>query len=315
MKVLITGATGLVGSEIMRLCRSRNIYVNYLTTSKHKIENTDHAKGFFWNPSKGKIDENCIEGVTAIINLAGATIAKKWTDSYKKVIIQSRLDALNTLYDLLHKNPGHSISSLISASAIGIYPNSLTNYYTEDDTAFDDSFLSKVVKKWEAGADRGIDVGLNVTKVRIGLVLSQEGGALPQIMKPIKFYVGAPLGSGDQWQSWIHITDLAELFLFALKEELEGVYNGVAPNPVTNTKLTKEVATTLKKPLFLPNAPEWLLRTVLGEMANILFDSQRVSSKKIESEGFLFVHSNISGALQDLLVMNERTPSTQEFVS
>ncbi|XLS28110.1 TIGR01777 family oxidoreductase [Flavobacteriaceae bacterium M23B6Z8] len=315
MKVLITGATGLVGSEIMRLCRLRNIQVNYLTTSKNKIEKSDQVNGFFWDPSKSEIDENCLEGVDTVINLAGASISKRWTESYKKIIIDSRLDSLNTLHNLLRNNSRHQVSSLVSASAIGVYPSSLTHYYTEDDNIYDDSFLCKVVKEWEAAADKWKDLGMQVTKIRIGLVLSKDGGALPQLMKPVKFYAGAPLGSGEQWQSWIHITDLAELFLYAVTEKLEGVYNGVAPNPVNNTKLTKEVAAALKKPLFLPNVPEWLLRAILGEMANILFDSQRVSSKKIENEGFMFIHSNVSGALNDLLVTDERTPSTQEFVS
>jgi uncharacterized protein (TIGR01777 family) len=315
MKILITGATGLVGSEIVRLCKLRNIAVNYLTTRKEKIENTKNFKGFLWNPAKGEIDPKCIEGVHAIINLAGANVAKRWTSSYKKVILQSRIDSLNTLKSLLASRPNHQINTLISASAIGVYPSSLSNYYTEDNVNSNSSFLARVVSEWETATDAFSELELRVAKIRIGLVLAKEGGALPQIAAPVRLYAGAPLGSGEQWQSWIHITDLAEIFLFAIDKQLEGVYNGVAPNPVTNCKLTKEVAQILKKPLLLPNVPEWLLRMVLGEMATILFDSQRVCAKKIETEGFDFMYANLPCALQDLLLVNSELSSEKEFVS
>ncbi|WP_340199173.1 TIGR01777 family oxidoreductase [Ascidiimonas sp. W6] len=315
MKILITGGTGLVGSEIIHLCKLRGIEVNYLTTSKSKIKNSDFLQGFLWNPAKGEIDANCIEGVQAIINLAGATIVKRWSKSYKKTILQSRVDSLHTLYSLLSRQQNHEVTSLVSASAIGIYPSSLSNYYKEEDDVSETSFLNKVVSEWENAADKFLDLNLKVSKIRIGLVLAQEGGALPKMAKPIKFYAGAPLGSGEQWQSWIHITDLAELFLFAIKKNLIGVYNGVAPNPVTNSKLTKEIATVLKKPLILPHVPEWFLRLVLGEMANVLFDSQRVSAKKIETLGFSFTYPNISGALEDILSPDRELTSKQELAS
>lgn len=313
-KILITGATGLVGSEIMRICSLRNIKVNYLTTRKDKIENSDSVRGYLWNPSKYEIDKSCLHGVDAIINLAGVSVAKKWTPKYKKTILKSRIDSLQTLKLLLEDQKDHTVKSLVSASAIGFYPSSLTNYYSEEDSK-GDSFLAEVVTKWEASADEFKELGLEVTKIRIGIVLSEKGGALPQIAKPIKFYAGAPLGSGEQWQSWIHITDLAEMFLFVLNKNVSGIYNAVAPNPVTNTKLTREVASALKKPIVLPNIPEWTLKLILGEMADILFESQRVSCKKIESLGFNFTHTNISGALSDILADNTELASTNEFVS
>jgi uncharacterized protein (TIGR01777 family) len=233
-----------------------------------------------------------------IINLAGASISKSWTASYKQEVLNSRIETLNTLHQLLSESPAHQVTSFISASAIGIYPNSLDNYYEEKETDVDESFLGDVVAAWERKTDEFKALGITVSKVRIGLVMSSKGGALPEIAKPIKLYVGAAFGSGEQWQSWIHITDLARMFLFIAENGLKGVYNGVAPNPITNNKLVKEVAKILEKPLFLPNIPRFVMRTILGEMSYILFASQRVSSKKIEEEGFDFEYQNICNALE-----------------
>lgn len=305
MTVLITGATGLVGSRITAQCRERNWTVHYLTTSKEKIVSEPGYKGFYWDPSKGDMDMACFEGVNAIINLAGANIAQRWTSSNKELILNSRLDSLRTLAAGLGQLGDHQILSLVSASAIGVYPSSYTNYYTESDEAKDDGFLGTVVEAWENQADAFKDLGLKVAKLRIGLVLSQDDGFLPKITKPVRYYAGAAMGSGQQWQSWIHIDDLARMFLFLVENEEEGIFNGVAPNPVTNAKLTREVAAVLEKPLFLPNIPKTLLHLALGDMAQIIFASQRVSSRKIEGEGFSFQFCNLHPALVDLLQENE----------
>lgn len=303
MRVLITGATGLIGQEIVKHCHEQNIAVNYLTTSKSKIENTENYQGFFWNPSTKDIDKNCFNGVDAIINLAGASISKRWTADYKKVILSSRIEGTQLLIDSL-KGETHSINQVVSASAIGVYPDSLIHYYDETFNDFDDSFLAEVVKAWELSVDGFSQLGITVSKVRIGLVLSNKGGALQEMVKPIKLGLGAPFGSGKQWQSWIHLNDLARVFLYVLKHKLPGVYNGVAPNPVTNTELTKTIAKVLDKPLLLPNIPRFAMKLVLGEMHTLLFDSQRVSSKKIEDKGFEFIDYHLQSALQDLLANN-----------
>ncbi len=300
MKVLITGATGLVGSEITALCHSKNIAVNYLTTRRDKIVGDEKYQGFYWNPDTQEIDMNCFKGVSAIINLAGASISKRWTPEYKKKVLSSRINTLRTLHKGLKQIDASQIRAFVSASAIGIYPNSLTDYYEETDPRVDNSFLGKVVQKWEQEADTLNGFGFPISKIRIGLVMSNKGGALPEMAKPIKYYSGAAFGSGNQWQSWIHIKDLARIFLFALENGLSGVYNGVGPNPVTNNKLIKEIAKVLDKPLFLPNIPKFVMQTILGEMSYILFASQRVSSKKIEQEGFVFDHQNICKTLENI---------------
>lgn len=301
MKILITGATGLIGQAIVKQCLAQDFTVYYLTTSKSKIEDLPNYKGFYWNPREPFIDSACLEGVETIINLAGASIAKRWTSDYKETIISSRVNTLKLLYKALSENK-HNIKHLISASAIGGYPDSLTNYYEESFSEYSNSFLGDVVKKWEAEADTFSVLGLTVSKIRIGLVLDDKEGALPQIVKPTKFGFGAAFGSGDQWQSWIHVDDLAGIFLHVATHHLEGVFNGVAPNPVSNTELTKAVANTVKRPLILPNIPKFMMKLILGEMHILLFESQRVSSKKIENTGFEFQYVNLKPALEDLLI-------------
>ena len=300
MKVLITGATGLVGSELVKLCKKENIAVNYLTTSKEKIKNQPGYCGFYWNPKKGKIDKACLEGVDKVINLVGASVSKPWTASQKKAIINSRIDSANLLLKTLKEND-HQISQIVSASAIGYYPDSLTTLYDEDYPKAADNFLGKVVTKWEAAVDQFEEEGLEVAKIRIGLVLSEKGGALEQIKKPIENYVGAPLGSGKQWQSWIHLEDLARIFLFAIQKNLDGVYNGVAPNPVTNKRLTYAIAKKLNRPLVLPNVPKFALKLALGERSSLVLASQLVSNAKLDAVGFIYYYNHIGPALEDLI--------------
>ena len=195
----------------------------------------------------------------------------------------------------------HQVKQIVSASAIGIYPDSLTNYYDQSYNEKSTSFLGEVVSVWENAVDAFSELDITVSKVRIGLVLSNQGGALKEIVKPIKFGVGSAFGNGNQWQSWIHIQDLANLFLYVLENHIAGVYNGVAPNPVSNTELTKTAARVLKKPLFMPNIPKFFMKLVLGEMHILLFESQRVSSKKITDQGFYFQFHQLESALKDLL--------------
>ncbi|RZN82168.1 MAG: TIGR01777 family protein [Winogradskyella sp.] len=300
MRVLITGATGLVGKEIVKLCHQDGIAVNYLTTSKSKLETQYNYNGFYWNPKEHIIDKACFDGVDVIINLAGASISKRWTSNYKKEILESRTKTAALLKKTINDN-NFPVKQIVSASAIGIYPSSLVNYFEENFDKVSNTFLGEVVEQWEAEVDTFKSSSLDVCKLRIGLVLSEKGGALPEIVKPIKFAAGAVFGSGDQWQSWIHIEDLAKLFMYAVKQGLTGIYNAVAPNPVTNLELTKLAAKVLKRPLVLPNIPRFAMKLTLGEMHMLLFESQRVSSLKIEQEGFDFEFHHLEPALRDLL--------------
>ncbi|WP_115462536.1 TIGR01777 family oxidoreductase [Winogradskyella aurantiaca] len=301
MTVLITGATGLVGKEIVKLCHEKDMTVHYLSSSKSKISTTKNYKGFYWNIESQEIDAACFKDVSVVIHLAGASISKRWTKAYKKEVLNSRIESTRLLKNTIEANQ-FPIDHVISASAIGIYPTSQTHFYEETYNEVSDSFLGEVVEQWEAAVDELKTDGRLVSKIRIGLVLSEKGGALPEIVKPVKMGFGAAFGTGEQWQSWIHLKDLAAIFMFVLEQELDGVVNGVAPNPVSNTELTKATAEILKRPLFLPNIPKAVMHILLGEMAMLLFESQRVSSQKLEGEGFQFEFPNIRPTLSDLLL-------------
>ncbi|EAR00229.1 TIGR01777 family oxidoreductase [Maribacter sp. HTCC2170] len=313
MKLLITGATGLIGRAIVELSNKQGIPVNYLTTDRTKIVSNDNFNGYYWNPDQNEIDLSCFEGVTAIINLAGSSIAKKWTADNKNEILSSRINAIKTLNYALGKTDSKKITSFVSASAIGIYPSSLSHFYTEEELRIDDSFLGEVVHEWEKEIDTLEHFGIPFSKVRIGMVLSKDGGVLPELAKPIKSFVGSTFGNGKQWQSWIHIVDLARLFLFIVENQLCGTYNGVSPNPITHKKMVHEVAKVFNKPLLLPNIPWLFMKLVLGEMSYLLFASQRVSSKKIAEEGFAFEYPNFANALQQFYNGGYENNSVNDF--
>ena len=300
MTILITGATGLVGQELVQLLLKNGHVVHYLSTSKNKIVTKETYKGFYWNPKTAEIDASSLTNVEAIVHLAGATVSNKWTKAYKQEIIESRVLSTRLLFETLQKNK-NQVKQIVSASAIGIYPDSLSTIYHETDLAVDASFLGNVVKQWENEVSQFEKLNILVAKIRIGLVLAKDGGALQEMVKPIKFGVGAAFGSGQQYQSWIHLHDLAAIFSHVIENNRSGVYNGVSPYPVTNEALTQAIAKTLEKPLFLPNIPKFIMKLILGEMHILLFSSQHVSCRKLLDENFQYKFASLDKALNDLL--------------
>lgn len=300
MKILITGATGLIGARLENLFKQNQIQIHYLTTSKAKIIKSSNYEGFYWNPNQGYMDVNALKGVDAIIHLAGATIAKRWTKKYKQEIIESRTITTNLLFETLKSNP-NQVKQIISASATGLYPDNIDKIYTEDFQNYESSFLSTVVQNWEKSVDQFQLLDLPVCKLRTGIVLSNKGGALPKMMQPIQFGFGAAFGSGNQIQSWIHIEDLSKMYLFALQNKWTGVYNAVSPNPISNIYLTQLIANRLKKPLFLPNIPRIFMQLMLGKMSSLLLESQNVDSKKCINAGFKFEFETIEKAIKNLI--------------
>ena len=295
--VLITGGSGLVGTELSQLLTSAGYKVTHLSRNPTQ----KHYQTFYWDVKKGEIDDEAIQTADAIIHLAGAGVSdKRWSDAWKKEIYDSRIDSTKLLREKVKElNP--NLRHFISASAIGLYGWDTGDKLVDESTEKGEGFLADVVEDWEKEVKEFEKLQIKTSKVRIGIVLSEKGGALVEMVKPIRFGVGAPLGSGNQYMSWIHIKDLCGIFSHLLQNSIEGVFNGVAPNPKTNKAFTKSVASQLKKPLWLPNVPKFALRLIVGEMSDILVGGNRVSSKKIEDTGFNFQFAALDDALQDLL--------------
>lgn len=295
--ILITGASGLIGKALTELLLQKGYDIHHLSRSSSK--GGDKIKTFKWDVYKRQIDENCIKGVDAIIHLAGESIAGgRWTGKRKAQIIESRTASVRMLYDLL-KRKKHHVQCLVSASAIGYYGDRGDKLLDEEAGPGDD-FLAGVCMQWENAADEGKTLGIRVVKLRTGIVLDKDDGALAQLAFPIKMGVGAPLGSGRQWVSWIHLKDVVRMYCFAFENEIEGAFNMTAPYPVTNGELTAAVARRLKRPLWLPNIPDFFLKIILGEMNRAVLGSTKVSDAKIQSLGFRFRFPELKEALRDI---------------
>jgi uncharacterized protein (TIGR01777 family) len=295
--VLITGANGFVAKRLSQILLPR-FHVRYLSRSP---KNEDE---FHWDLQKQIIDVHALVGVDHIIHLAGADISeKRWTHDRKNEIISSRVQSARLLLKTLSQNKIY-IKSFISASAVGYYGSNSDNSGFTEEALKGEGFLANVVDEWEKAADQFLleKVAERVVKIRTGVILAKEKGALPKMTLPIKYGIGSPLGTGTQYLSWIHIDDICQIYQLVLeRSDLQGVFNGVSPNPVTNKELTKEIARKIKRPILFPSIPSWILKIVFGEMSSVLLDNIKVSSQKIEKAGFKFQFSNIKEALENLL--------------
>ncbi|MFZ1857475.1 MAG: TIGR01777 family oxidoreductase, partial [Chitinophagaceae bacterium] len=303
--VIITGGTGLVGKALGHALLAKGYHIIILTRT---LPSTDHSpqsiKGIQyakWDIESQTIDENAIASADYIIHLAGAGVAdKRWTKKRKQEIVDSRVKSCKLLADSLKTIP-NKVKAVVSASAIGWYgpdptlPNPTP--FVESDPV-DDSFLGSTCRQWEESIEPVTQSGKRLVKLRIGIVLSKDGGALKEFIKPLKFGVAAILGSGKQIISWIHINDLVRLFIMAMENETwQGTYNAVAPNPVSNKELTLQLAKSRKK-FFIPiHVPTFVLKIMLGEMSVEILKSATVSSKKIQEAGFQYTFPVIKDAL------------------
>jgi uncharacterized protein (TIGR01777 family) len=300
MTILITGATGLIGTALTSQLLDQGHTVHFLTTRKEKIITTPNHKGFYWNPTNHDIDLHAFKDVSCVVNLVGATIAKRWTTAYKEMIISSRVQTTNLLYKSL-KKLDHKVTSFISASGISIYPNSKNTVYTELSKDVAANFLGQVVVAWEASADQFFDLGIGVAKIRTGVVFDSSQGAFPKMIQPIKMGVPSVVGDGSQWISWIHTDDIVAIYNHAIDHNLTGIYNAVAPVAIKNTEFTKLVAGFYKIPMWAPNIPGFILKLFLGAMSMLALQGQLISVLKLESTGFAFKYPTLDKALSNLL--------------
>jgi len=291
----------LVGSTIVKKALNEKIEVNFLTTNKNKITTSKTLNGFYWNLKDKYIDPKCFEGVDAIIHLAGASISKKWTTKNKSEILDSRIDSTNLLKKGMNEFAGNTIKTFVAASAVGIYPNNFeVSYGEETKITSPENFLQKVVVKWETALNELSSSVKSFSIFRIGLVLSKKGGVLPTLALPVKLFVGAAFGTGKQWQSWIHIDDVSQMLLNAAKQNWQGTYNAVAPNPVSQNELIASVGQALDRPVFFPNLPSLLIKLALGDRSSLVLNSQKVSAEKVLAKGFVFQYDNLKMALKAL---------------
>lgn len=295
--VLITGANGMVAQELSKTLE-KEYSVRFLTRKKRQDNEYE------WDIKKGTIDESAFENVTHIIHLAGANISeKRWTEERKKELISSRVDSAKLLLNTLRKK-NIILKSFISASGINYYGTTTTEkIYTEDDAPGND-FLSEVVILWERAADdfKKQNLAERVVKIRTAVVLSEKEGALKKMLPTINLGIGSPLGSGKQYMPWIHVKDICSIYEFALKNsQVEGAYNATSPQHTTNENLTQKIAEVVKKPLFMPNVPSFVLKLLFGELANALLEGSRASSEKIQDAGFQFEFPDLKAALENLL--------------
>jgi uncharacterized protein len=305
--ILITGGTGLIGTALAEEFAEQGFKVIILTRNvgAHVQYTTDFIRYAQWNIDEGTFERAAFQTADIIVHLAGENIgAKKWTAKRKEEILSSRVKASELLIKAIRETP-NKVKTVVSASAIGWYgpdpkiPN--PKPFVETDEHFPD-FLGETCKKWEESIQPITQFGKRLVKIRTGLVLSNKGGILPELLKPVKFGAAGILGGGRQVVSWIHIDDLVRIYLHAIiTPSLHGVYNAVAPKPVSNKEIAIKLAKEIKGSFYVPlHIPSFALRMMLGEMSVEILKSATVSCEKIRKTGFNFIFPSIESALQEL---------------
>lgn len=300
MKILITGATGLIGRALCKRLTAENHEVSVLVRDDNEKEKSPY-QAFLWDYEKKYLEESALDGVEAIVHLAGSPIAVRWTKKFKNLILESRVNAADFLLTELKKRQ-QQLQVFVSASAIGYYGAVTSDkIFTENDSPAQD-FLGKVCQAWEAKADEFKTVSKRVVVLRTSGVLSNNGGLLQELKEPIEKNVGSALGSGKQWMPWIHIDDMVAMYQKALEDTaMEGAYNAATPEFVNNKGFVKTIAKILEKKIVFPKVPAFMLKLMFGEMSNLILKGSRVSVDKIEKQGFKFKYPNLDSALKNLL--------------
>lgn len=299
MKIVVTGASGLVGRHLLPLLRKRGYEVVALSTDK-KFSQTG-PDIFYWDPANDYIDAGALHKAHAIVHLAGCSLAEHhWSDAYKKEIVSSRVQSAELLLKYVQEEK-ITLKKFVSAGAIGYYPDPSKDLLTEESES-GDTFLSDVCRRWEKSAYAFEDAGIQTVVLRTGIVLARDGGFLKAVLKTAGFSVIPTTGQRSNLLSWIDIQDLVRAYAFALEPEVNGVFNAVSPYPVTQLEMVRTAADALgKRYAWHPDVPNFILRMALGERAVLAFTDQNISGEKLQRSGFKFQYPQIRMSLNHLL--------------
>ncbi|MFV0155580.1 TIGR01777 family oxidoreductase [Empedobacter falsenii] len=294
MNILLTGGSGLIGSELVKILIEKGHQVRILTREK----NVEHP---FYHWDKNKIDEKVFDNLDGIIHLAGCLIAKRWTKRYKEEILSSRVDTANLLFEYVNKLDVN-LKFFISASGSAYYGQITSDKIFKESDEPNTDFLAKVCVAWENAAYQFEEIGARVVCLRTALVLAKNGEGFKLLKKPIQLGVGANLGDGKQWMPWIHIEDLLQIYAQAVENEnIKGSFNASAPENSDHSTFNRTLAKKLNKPFFLPNIPGFVMRLTLGEMSDLVLKGSRIDANKIEETGFAFQFPTLEKAFNDLV--------------
>ena len=297
MKCIISGGTGFIGRRgVDRLLKDSH-YVG-VWSRKPGLDKRVAVATHFWDPLAGDPPLESLNGMDCVIHLAGENVAQRWTPEVKRRIHDSRVRGTQRIVDTI-EHVRHKPKIFVCASAIGIYGERGDEILTEASVP-GTGFLADTCRAWEAEADRARRFGMRVVKLRIGFVLGKDGGALQKMVPAFRAFAGGRLGSGKQWMPWVHVDDVAEIFAHAVENEISGVWNATAPNPVRNSEFTKELASVVGRPALFP-VPSFALKLAFGEFAQHMLDSARVIPENLNNAGFRFRHPELRGALRDLM--------------
>lgn len=298
-KILIAGGSGAIGRHLEDfLCKKK---IETCTLSRN-INKADDSRVFYWNVENNEIDERCFNNVSHIVQLSGANISeKRWSAKRKNEIINSRVNSTNLLFDCVNKNK-IKLKGFISASAIGYYGSVISSGILSESDFPGNDFLAQTCVSWEKAADQFGSIGIRIVKIRTGIVLMKNEGALKKFLIPSSIGTMTVLGTGSQYFTWIHINDLCEMYYNAIIDEtFNGAFNAVAPSFITNYDFIVALKQALNKPLLIVNIPKFLLKIVLGEMSESLLKGNRISSDKVLNTGYKFIFDTPEKALSDLL--------------
>jgi uncharacterized protein (TIGR01777 family) len=303
MRILITGATGFVGTALSKSLLEQGHELTILTRNRDKVAaiyKNSKVNVYEWKNTLMAPPEECITGINGVINLMGENIAaSRWSEGQKKVLHDSRVNATVALTTLLNLKLESPLDFFIQASAVGVYPANLVETLTEDSPLAGNNFLANLCKEWE-GAVLTLKKVKRVVIVRTAVVLEKNGGALKKMLPPFKMGVGGPIGNGQQLVSWIHLDDLVKIYITAATDErFSGIYNGCAPYPVSNLEFTRALGGALHRPTIFP-VPDLMLKLMFGEMASVILDSQKITSKRLPEHHFIFQYEKIESAFNKI---------------